>query len=360
MKLLKTFIFCISSILFSVYGHAQEASINGKVIDENGLPIPGATIVLNGTTTSVATDFDGKFQIKAPKDGILTISFIGYKTVQESINGRTQLQVKMYSASQDLNEVVVVGYGTQKKSVVTGAISSVRAKDIEKVPNGRIEQVLQGRVSGVTIAASSGQPGSASTIRIRGITTFGDGGNNPLWVVDGVVVDAGGIGFLNQSDIESMEVLKDAASAAIYGTRAATGVILVTTKKGKSGKITVNYNGFAGVSSPEKTLDLLNATQYATLLNEKSTAAGGAVLFSNPSALGKGTDWQKEIFNTGAFRYSHELSISGGSDVSNFYTSFGLQNQEGIVLSEISNYDKKNFRLTLLTTYLKFSHLDKL
>jgi TonB-linked SusC/RagA family outer membrane protein len=345
MKLLKTFIFCISLILFSVYGHAQEASINGKVIDENGLPIPGATIVLSGTTTSVATDFDGKFQIKAPKDGILTISFIGYKTVQESISGRTQLQVKMYSASQDLNEVVVVGYGTQKKSVVTGAISSVRAKDLEKVPNGRIEQALQGRVSGVTIAASSGQPGSASTIRIRGITTFGDGGNNPLWVVDGVVVDAGGIGFLNQSDIESMEVLKDAASAAIYGTRAATGVILVTTKKGKSGKITVNYNGFAGVSSPEKTLDLLNATQYATLLNEKSTAAGGPVLFSDLSTLGKGTDWQKEIFNTGAFRYSHELSISGGSDVSNFYTSFGLQNQEGIVLSEISNYDKKNFRL---------------
>ncbi|PZX91928.1 SusC/RagA family TonB-linked outer membrane protein [Flavobacterium aquariorum] len=345
MKLLKTFIFCISLILFSVYGHAQEASINGKVIDEKGLPIPGATIVLSGTTTSVATDFDGRFQIKAPKDGILTISFIGYKTVQESISGRTQLQVKMYSSTQDLNEVVVVGYGTQKKSVVTGAISSVRAKDIEKVPNGRIESVLQGRVSGVTIAASSGQPGSASTIRIRGITTFGDGGNNPLWVVDGVVVDAGGIGFLNQSDIESMEVLKDAASAAIYGTRAATGVILVTTKKGKSGKITVNYNGFAGVSSPEKTLDLLNATQYATLLNEKSTAAGGPVLFSNLSALGKGTDWQKEIFNTSAFRYSHELSISGGSDASNFYTSFGLQNQEGIVLSEISNYDKKNFRL---------------
>ncbi|WP_281227838.1 SusC/RagA family TonB-linked outer membrane protein [Flavobacterium aquiphilum] len=345
MKLLKTFIFCISLVLFSSYGYGQEVSISGKVIDENGAPIPGATIVLKGTKTSEASDFDGKFQIKAPKDGVLTISFIGYKTIQESINGRTQLQVKMFSTSQDLNEVVVVGYGTQKKSVVTGAISSVKAKDIEKVPNGRIEQVLQGRVSGVTIAASSGQPGSASTIRIRGITTFGDGGNNPLWVVDGVVVDAGGIGFLNQSDIESMEVLKDAASAAIYGTRAATGVILVTTKKGKSGKITVNYNGFAGVSSPEKTLDLLNATQYGTLLNEKSTAAGGAVLFPNLSALGKGTDWQKEIFNTNAFRYSHELSISGGSDVSNFYASFGLQNQEGIVLSEISNYDKKNFRL---------------
>lgn len=345
MKLLKTFIFCVSLILFSSYGHAQDAAINGKVIDEQGMPIPGATIILKGTTTSVATDFDGSFQIKAPKDGILTFSFIGYKTAQESINGRTQLQVKMYPSTQDLNEVVVVGYGTQKKSVVTGAISSVKAKDLEKVPNGRIEQALQGRVSGVTIAASSGQPGAASTIRIRGITTFGDGGNNPLWVVDGVVVDAGGIGFLNQSDIESMEVLKDAASAAIYGTRAATGVILVTTKKGKSGKLTVNYNGFSGTSSPEKTVELLNATQYAVIANEKSIGGGGAIKFSDPASLGAGTDWQKKIFNTGAFRYSHELSISGGNDVSTFYASFGIQNQDGIVLSEISNYDKKNFRL---------------
>ncbi|HSD06923.1 TonB-dependent receptor [Flavobacterium sp.] len=345
MKLLKTFIFCISLILFSVYGYAQDASISGKVIDETGMPVPGATIVLKGTSTSVVTDFDGQFQIKAPKDGILTISFIGYKTVQESISGRTQLQLKLHSESQDLNEVVVVGYGTQKKSVTTGAISGVKGKEIEKVPAGRVEQVLQGRVSGVTIAASSGQPGSGSTIRIRGLTTFGDGGNNPLWVVDGVVVDAGGIGYLNQSDIESMEVLKDAASAAIYGTRAATGVILVTTKKGKAGKMTVSYNGFAGVSSPEKTLDLLNATQYATIMNEKSVAAGGPIRFADPAAFGEGTDWQKQIFNNSAVRYSHELSISGGNDVSSFYASFGVQDQEGIVLSDISNYNKKNFRL---------------
>lgn len=345
MKLLKAFVFCILSVLFSVYGYAQEAAINGKVIDEAGMSIPGATVVLKGTSSSAATDFDGKFQIKAPKNGVLLISFIGYKTVETRIDGQTSLQVKMYSVSQDLNEVVVVGYGTQKKSVTTGAISSVRAKELEKVPNGRIEQALQGRVSGVTIAASSGQPGSTSTIRIRGITTFGDGGNNPLWVVDGVVVDAGGIGYLNQSDIESMEVLKDAASAAIYGTRAATGVILVTTKKGKAGKITVSYNGFAGVSSPEKTLDLLNATQYATIMNEKSVAAGGPIRFSDPSAYGEGTDWQKQIFNKSALRYSHELSISGGNDVSTFYASFGTQNQEGIVLSEISKYNRSNFRL---------------
>ncbi len=345
MKFTKLFIFCFLSILFSVYAQAQDVNVSGKVYDENGLPIPGVSILIKGTSKATASDFDGNYQIKTTSKGTLVFSYLGYNTVEESINGRNRIDVKLNPSTESLQEVVVVGYGTQKKSVVTGAISSVKAKDLEKVPNGRIEQALQGRVSGVTIAASSGQPGSASTIRVRGVTTFGEGGNNPLWVVDGVVVDAGGIGFLNQSDIESIEVLKDAASAAIYGTRAATGVILVTTKKGKSGKITVNYNGFSGISSPEKTLHLLNATQYGALLNEKSVAAGGPVVFPNLAALGVGTDWQKAIFNTNAFRYSHELSISGGSDVSNFYASFGIQDQEGIVSTEISNYTKKNFRL---------------
>jgi TonB-dependent SusC/RagA subfamily outer membrane receptor len=245
-----------------------------------------------------------------------------------------------------LNEVVVVGYGTQKKSVVTGAISSVKAKDLEKVPNGRIEQTLQGRVSGVTIAAQSGQPGAASTVRVRGLTTFDTyGGNNPLWVVDGVIVDSGGIGYVNQSDIESIEVLKDAASLAIYGARAASGVILVTTKKGKSGKISVNYTGFTGISSPEKTLKLLNASQYGALMNEKSVAAGGSVLFPNLSVLGVGTDWQKQIFNNQAMRSSHEVSFSGGNEVSTFFASFGIQDQEGIVSRDISHFGKKSIRL---------------
>ena len=344
MKFTKLFIFCFLSILFSVYTQAQDVTVSGKVYDENGFPIPGVSILIKGTSKATASDFDGNYQIKALSKETLVFNYLGYTSIQEVINGRNRIDVKLKVSEQSLQEVVVVGYGTQKKSVVTGAISSVKAKDLEKVPNGRIEQALQGRVSGVTIAASSGQPGSSSTIRIRGVTTFG-GGNDPLWVVDGVVVDAGGIGFLNQSDIESIEVLKDAASAAIYGTRAATGVILVTTKKGKSGKITVNYNGFSGISAPEKTLHLLNATQYGALLNEKSVAAGGPVVFPNLAVLGVGTDWQKAIFNSSAFRYSHELSISGGSDVSNFYASFGIQDQEGIVSTEISNYTKKNFRL---------------
>lgn len=345
MKLTKLLIFCVSSLLFSVIAVAQDVTVNGMINDESGMPVPGATVLLKGTTKSTASDFDGKFQIQVPSNGVLTVTFIGYATVSEALNGRSKITIQLKPESQSLNEVVVVGYGTQKKAVVTGAISSVKAADLEKVPNGRVEQALQGRVSGVTIASSSGQPGSGSTIRVRGITTFGDGGNNPLWVVDGNVVDAGGIGFLNQSDIESVEVLKDAASAAIYGTRAATGVILVTTKKGKAGKITVNYNGFAGVSSPAKKLDLLNATQYATIMNEKSVADGGGVLYANPAALGKGTNWQDAIFNDSAFRYTHELSISGGGEFSTFYASFGIQDQEGIVATEISNYTKKNFRL---------------
>ena len=214
---------------------------------------------------------------------------------------------------------------------------------LEDLPITRVEQTLQGRVSGVTIAANSGQPGSSSTVRVRGITTLGN--NEPLWVVDGVVVDAGGIGFLNQSDIASVEVLKDAASQAIYGARAATGVILITTKKGKSGKLSVNYNGYTGVSSAARTLDLLNGTEYATLLNEKSVNGGGNILFSNPESFGEGTDWQSVIFNNSARRTSHEVSLSGGNDVSKYYASFGYNDQEGIVMSKISNYTRKNIRI---------------
>ncbi|TWI00471.1 TonB-linked SusC/RagA family outer membrane protein [Flavobacterium tiangeerense] len=358
MKLLKTFIFCISSILFSLHVHAQEASVVGKVIDDKGMPIPGATIVLKGTSTSVTSDFDGGFQIKAPKDGVLTISFIGYKTVETFINGQTAVQVKMYESSQDLNEVVVVGYGTQKKVLLTGAISGIKAAQLKDLPISRVEQALQGRVSGVTIAANAGQPGSSSTIRVRGITSIGN--NDPLWVVDGVVVDNGGIGYLNQADIETMDVLKDAASQAIYGARAAAGVILITTKKGKSGKMSVSYNGYTGFSQAARKLDLLDATQYTTLMNERY--ANGYVQspnnpyilpYSSTTAYGKGTNWQDAIFNDSALRTGHELSLSGGNDVSTFYLSFGLLDQEGIVATQISNYNRKNIRLNSTHKILK-------
>lgn len=355
MKLKKIHVSCFLTILFTVYIQAQDLVVNGIVKDDIGMPVAGATVLLKDTTSGTTSDFDGKFSLEVPSNGVLVISYIGFKTIEVPVNVKEEIVITLQPDQQLLDEVVVVGYGTQKKSVVTGAISNIKEGDLEDLPITRIEQSLQGRVSGLTIAANSGQPGSSSTIRIRGITTFGN--NEPLWVVDGVVVDAGGIGYLNQADIASVEVLKDAASQAIYGARAATGVILVTTKKGKSGKLSVNYNGYTGVSGPARKLNLLNATEYATLMNEASVAGGGGIRFPNPGSLGEGTDWQSQIFNNSAQRNSHEISLSGGSNKSTFYASFGLLDQEGIVSSNISQYIRKNIRLNSthkINDYIRF------
>ena len=346
---MKTNYLWIIFLLLSTFGFAQSYDISGVVKEMgSGLPIPGANIQIKNTTKGSTTDFDGKFTLKGVSSGSTVVfSYIGFENFEYKVTlNNSKISISLKEESKVLQEVVVVGYGTQKKSVNTGAISSVKAKDLEKIPNGRVEQALQGRVSGVIVSAQSGQPGAASTVRVRGLTTFdNNGGNNPLWVVDGVIVDSGGIGFVNQSDIESMEVLKDAASLAIYGARAASGVIIITTKKGKAGKFSVSYSGFNGISAPEKTLKLLNATQYGAIMNEKAGAAGQAIPYPNLSALGYGTDWQKEIFSNDAIRTNHEFSLSGGNDVSNFFASFGIQDQEGIVSKEISNFGKKNIRL---------------
>ncbi|MBA2249189.1 MAG: SusC/RagA family TonB-linked outer membrane protein, partial [Chitinophagaceae bacterium] len=344
MKIRATILFLFFNLVAVPLLWAQQIHVSGKVTLPNGEPAIGATVAVKGTTTGTSADKNGYYSLDVPnKNSILVFTTVGMQPFERSISSSGNTDVVLEATTNIMNEVVVVGYGSQKKSVVTGAISSVRAKDLANIPNGRIEQALQGRVSGVTIMQNSGQPGSPSTIRIRGITTFNN--NNPLWVVDGVVVDAGGIGYLNQSDIESIEVLKDAASSAIYGTRAAGGVILVTTKRGRSGKTLVSYNGFYGVSAPAKVLSLLNATQYAVLRNESSVAAGKDIVFPDVSTLGVGTDWQKAIFNNSALRYSHELSLSGGSERSTFYISAGIQKQDGIVATAISNYSKYNFRL---------------
>jgi len=342
---MKKTILVLLVLVCSLFGYGQSIQVKGVVSSaEDKQPIPGVSVVVKGTTTGTITNLDGSYTLSAPQNATLVFSFVGLTSQDVAVNGRNSVDVVLASTVSSIDEVVVVGYGTQKKSVVTGAISSVKAKDLEKLSPGAPERALQGRVAGVTVAANSGEPGTGYTIRVRGITTFG-GGNNPLWVVDGIVVDAGGINYLNQSDIESIEVLKDAASAAIYGTRAATGVILVTTKKGSAGKLTVNYSGFYGTSSPAKTLNMLNATQYGTLLNERSFTGGGDIIFPNVASLGEGTNWQKAIFNNNAHRSNHELSMSGGNDKSTFYLSFGLQDQQGIVASDISNFTQKNFRL---------------
>lgn len=324
--------------------HAQKVTITGKVtLQAEGEALPGVTIIEKGTTNGAVTDINGDYSINTPVGSTLVFSFLGFDSQEILVGNQSVINVQLAETSSDLEEVVVVGYGIQKKSVVTGAISSVRASDLENQPINRVEQALQGRTSGLTVAASSGQPGSSSTIRIRGLTTLGN--NNPLWVVDGVVVDNGGIGYLNQSDIESIEVLKDASSQAIYGARAAAGVILVTTKKGKAGEMRVNYHGYYGTSAPAKKLNLLNATQYATLRNESAVNAGNNPVFADPTSYGEGTDWQDLVFNNDARRQNHEVSVSGGNEVSTFYASFGYLQQDGIVATDISNYKRTNIRL---------------
>lgn len=354
----KKFIF-LSSVFFGVLASAQDQKTVSGNVTADGIPLAGASVVVKDTKMGTTTDFDGIFTLSVPVSAkTLVVSYLGYATQEVAITSG-EMSIVLIEDQNTLDEVVInVGYGSQKKSVNTGAISKVTAKDLEGTPNnGRIEQALQGKTTGVFIASNAGQPGSSSTIRVRGITSFnGYGGNNVLWVVDGVAI-SDDIGFLNQSDIESIEVLKDAASLAIYGARSASGVILVTTKKGKQGGIKVGYTGSYGISSPAKVLDLLNATEYAALRNEKSINDGGSPIYTDLSILGKGTDWQKAIFNDNAVKYNHEVNMSGGTENSNFYLSFGSQNQEGIVMSDISNYDKKSIRLNSnhkLNKYISF------
>ncbi|MFD2248053.1 SusC/RagA family TonB-linked outer membrane protein [Pontibacter ruber] len=318
-------------------------TVTGRVTSDAGEPLIGASVALKGSTTGAVTDVNGNYSINVPDEGgVLVVSYIGFLTQEVPVNGRTSINIVLQTDAKALEEVVVIGYGVQKKSVVTGAISSVKASDLENQQITRVEQALQGRTSGVTVASNSGAPGAESTVRVRGITTLNN--NSPLYVVDGVVVN-GGIDYLNQSDIESIEVLKDAASAAIYGTRGAAGVILVTTKKGKEGSIRVNYNGYFGTQAPSRKLDLLNAIEYATLRNEASVAGGGSIVYPDPQSLGEGTDWQEYVFNDDARIQNHDVAISGGNNVSTFYASYGYLNQEGIVATEISNYERHNVRL---------------
>jgi TonB-dependent starch-binding outer membrane protein SusC len=329
----------------------------GTVTDQQGETMPGVSIAIKGTTEGTMTDISGAFSLSTTKaTEVLVFSFIGKTKKEVQASAGVPVKVVLEDENVGLEGVVVIGYGTQKKSVVTGAISSVKAKDLENVQVPRIEQAMQGRTSGVTVTSSSGQPGSGSTVRIRGTTTTGN--SDPLFVVDGVPI-GGGIDYLNSSDIESIEVLKDAASAAIYGTRAASGVILVTTKKGKAGNILVNYNAYFGTQSPSHKLSMLSASDYALLQNESAKNANQPLPFANPESYGAGTDWQSTIFNNNAGIQNHELSISGGNDKSTFYSSFGYFNQEGVVASSISNYNRITVRLnsaTNLKSWLKFGN----
>jgi TonB-dependent starch-binding outer membrane protein SusC len=323
----------------------QQKTVRGNVTDRQGNPLPGVTISIKGTTRGTATDLNGNYILDGiDAQSVLVASFIGFTAQEIVVGDRSQINISLEEGLFNLDEVVVVGYGVQKKSVVTGAISGTNAKEIQNQPIYRVDQALQGRVSGVTFAATSGQPGTSATVRVRGTTSINN--SDPLYVVDGIPL-TGNIDYLNQNDIESIEVLKDAASAAIYGARAAAGVILVTTKKGSLGAARISYNGYYGLQGPARKLDMLNATEYATLYNEMLENSGKESLFENPEALGEGTDWLDAIFSYNSVIQNHDINISGGTDKLNYYTSFGYFGMEGIVTPDVSYYKRYNFRLNM-------------
>ena len=325
--------------------------ILGTVTDENGEPVIGASVVEKGNPQNGSiTDFDGNFNVKVSEGTTIVISYIGYLT--QELRATPGMKVVLKEDAQTLQDVVVIGYGVQKKSVVTASIAKVSADDLEGKTRLRADDALKGMAAGVNVTSANGQPGSQSMIRVRGTGTIND--TNPLYIIDGMPADQYGLESVNPNDIESIEVLKDAASGAIYGARAANGVILVTTKKGKIGKAQINYNFSYGWQSAWRKRDVTSATDYAILQNEKYVNGGQAPLYADPYNLvdangekivGFGTDWQELLFNDNAPVVQHDVSVSGASEKVNYYLSLGYYTQDGIVGG---NYGRSNYdRLTL-------------
>ena len=322
---------------------AQQFSVTGVVNDKaTGTSIPGATVLVKGTGQGTITDLDGKYTVMVPagKD-TLVFSYIGYQSIEIAINGRAIIDVIMDSELTELEEVVVIGYGTQKKKVVTGAIASVDSKQIESIPVLRAEQAMQGRTAGVQVTQLSGQPGEAPTVRIRGAGTTGDA--DPLYIVDGMAV--GGIDYLNPGDIASIDVLKDAASAAIYGARAANGVVLITTKGGQAGRTSLNFSTYYGIQNVGKTIEMLNAEDYRMLMNEGARNAGLQEPFDLEEVPANNTDWQEEMFSKNVPMMNFDLSIAGGNEKTTYATSLSYFSQQGIIGAEKSQFDRLTARI---------------
>lgn len=331
--------------------YAQKQDCAGVVLDPNGEPIIGATILEKGTQNGTATDLDGRFALKTAAGATITVSYVGYNS--QELKATSSMRIVLKEDAQMLNDVIVIGYGVQKKSVVTASIAKVDADDLNGKAPVRVDNALKGLAAGVNVTSNSGQPGAAARIRVRGTGTINN--SDPLYIIDGIPYEgSSGIDMLNPNDIESIEVLKDAASGAIYGARAANGVILVTTKKGSSGKVQVNYNFSYGWQNKWRKRDVLSATDYAILQNEQYVNSGQAPLYADPynlvdingNKVTTGTDWQDEVFNDNAPVMNHDVSIAGGNDRLKYYLSMGYYDQEGIVGGNYghSNYDRLTLR----------------
>ncbi len=362
MKKLTLFLIAIMTCLGV---SAQNVSVSGTVVSAaDGEPLIGASVMVKGSSTGTATDIDGNFNLQAPDGKTLVISYVGYTAQELKVNGAMSgIEIRLVEDSQVLDDVVVVGYGTQKKSVVTAAISKIDEDKLAASAPVRVDNALKGLTSGVTVTSSSGQPGAAAQVRIRGIGTINN--SNPLYIVDGMPIE-GGLDYLNPTDIKSIEVLKDAASGAVYGARAANGVVLVTTKNGSKGKTTVTYDFSYGWQTASKHRKVLNATEYAVMMNEGSLNSGVAAPYANPYSYGEGFDWQNAVFNDNAPVMNHQVSMSGASDKVNYYLSLGYYKQDGIVGGNFgrSNYNRLTLRsnniYTLFDASAKRSWLNKL
>lgn len=326
-----------------VYGQ----TISGTILNERSEAIPYVKITLKSNNKPFLSDGKGLFQITVSnlETEVLIFSAMGYQKQEFPVLGKTNITVVLLELAQDTKDVVVVGYGTSKTKELTGATSKVKGEDIEKMNMTRMDQALQGQVSGVTVSSNSGSPGGSSNIRIRGLSTFGD--NDPLILVDGVVYDSEGLNALNPSDIKSINVLKD-ATAGIYGVRAANGVIIVETKNGAiNRKPSIEYNGYYGIQQTARKLDLLTAEEYAVIKNEAFAFGGQAMPFANTN-LGTGTNWQDSVFSSAPVQ-SHNLSLSGGTLNTRYSIGLGYFNQEGIVGADKANFGRYNARLNFST-----------
>jgi TonB-linked SusC/RagA family outer membrane protein len=351
--------FCLGIALMLCFiseAYSQTLRVNGTVTDKSGNGLLGVSVAVKGTTTGTVTDVNGVYTINLPQAGAtLVVSYIGMTTVERAIQQAGVANFTLEEAANSLSEVVVVGYGTQKITTVSGAISTVKSADIEKLRPVRMEEALQGRTSGVTVL-QNGSPGSNPTIIIRGIPSFS--GSNPIIIIDGVPQTISDLNAINPADIESINVLKDAATTAIYGVKGGNGVIVVTTKAGRNQKTEFALNSNYGVQEVMRTIGVLNASEYGAMVNEGSVVSGGNVIFPDLSILGVGTNWQNEVFHTAPLQ-THNLSARGGSEKVTYFLSGGYLNQGGIVGGmDKSRFDRGNFTANLifnLTKKLKFT-----
>lgn len=312
--------------------------VSGTVTNEAGEPLTGVNILVKGTGQGTITDIDGKFMLELENgEQVLVLSYIGHETLEVAVRNRSDITITMRENIAALDEVVVIGYGTVKKSDLTGAVSSIKSEEIAKVSSIRVDDALRGKVAGLQIIPTSSAPGAASTIRIRGSNSI-SANNEPLYVIDGFI-GGGNLTDININDIESVEVLKDASATALYGSRGANGVILITTKRGKSGQSRLSYDVYTGVQSPIRLLDVLDASEYGSWINEIK----GSMVYPNPASLGTGTNWQEQIYQTDAPITSHTLSLSGGSETTRFFLSANYFDQDGIFLE--SNLKRYQFRV---------------